>query len=72
MFHTDHLARVDYAHTDAYALGSADRSERVQTQVGARGGAGSDRGHSFANFVGGSGEYIDLDTMREVTSWRRR
>ncbi len=63
VFHTDHLARVDCAHTDAFSLGSADRSEWVQTQVGARGGAGYDGGHSFANFAGGGGEYINMEAM---------
>ena len=44
VFPNDHLARVGHAHTDAYSLGSADRSEWVQTQAGTRSGAGYDGG----------------------------
>jgi hypothetical protein len=40
----------------------------VQTQVGARGGAGYDGGHSFANFAGGGSEYITFDARHDVTN----
>ena len=42
--------------------------EWVQTQVRAPGGSGYDGGHSFANFAGGGGEYINLDAMLGATN----
>lgn len=59
----DGVSRAQVFRTDAFALVSAVRSEWVQTQVGARGGAGYDGDHSFANFAGGGGEYINMEAM---------
>jgi hypothetical protein len=63
VFQTDGKGRVVTAHTDAYALGDADRSDSVQQRVGKLGGTGYDGGHSLANFAGGGPERINVDPM---------
>ena len=63
VFQTDHKGRVVFAHTDALGLGEADRSESVQQRVGREGGPGFDGGHTYANFVGGGAERINIDPM---------
>ncbi|GCD19302.1 hypothetical protein CTKZ_08640 [Cellulomonas algicola] len=57
--------RTEVAYTDDLALGAADRSESVQTRVGAEGGPGYDGGHLYANMYGGGGEYVNIVAMLE-------